>query len=674
MKNKETVTLREVVDLLLLNASCLGNVGLYHGKMGFVLFLCQYAKRSKCQLYDDFAGILFEESSEDLHADLSFSLEDGLCGIGWGVEYLVQNCFMEGDTDEILKEIDERIMFYDPLWIKNLSLRRGLGGLIYYVTIRLSSPGRKPGICPFDKDYLDKLRVASLKNDFSREENLPAGLVDNFLKALVGKGKSIPVISDLFPITCLDDIDSGRLLMDGIEAAWGLLESGKEMETLVHPRKKGGEKKQLYLFCEESRSTNYGIGTYLRQVTEALKDGEWEVTIITLYASKVLTLSEESTDGATFIAIGGRKVNRYERLKVSLSKMQDSNRYYTSALLLLQSRLVDDGQSVVLLNQMDMADFAVCLKREYPHVAIIGIVHYMNWCFALNGNQQLFRKILSDPAEDKNKSLISGFENEKRFLHLCDKVVAISQHSLQKIVDFYQIAPEKITLVRHGICDRYQPATEDKKLLRSKYGFQPADIVLLFVGRLEAIKGIDLLVKAFAGLRENHPELKLLVAGDGYQDLIWKNRLPCGPSIVTTGFVDQLVLQELYAIADIGIVPSLYEDFGYVALEMMTMGLPLLVGGGSGLEEIVKEGETGLVVPFNVGVELDDEVEKNVLLLKKKIEQLLSLPWKEMGKKGRRLYLSTYNIKRFANDLVKAIDNESIKNLRQRASLNLLPI
>ena len=45
-----------------------------------------------------------------------------------------------------------------------------------------------------------------------------------------------------------------------------------------------------------------------------------------------------------------------------------------------------------------------------------------------------------------------------------------------------------------------------------------------------------------------------------------------------------------------------------------------------------------------------------------------------MGKKGRRLYLSTYNIKRFANDLVKAIDNESIKDLRQRASLNLLPI
>lgn len=148
----------------------------------------------------------------------------------------------------------------------------------------------------------------------------------------------------------------------------------------------------------------------------------------------------------------------------------------------------------------------------------------------------------------------------------------------------------------------------------------------------------------------------------------------CCPSIVTTGFVDQLVLQELYAMADIGIVPSLYEDFGYVALEMMTMGLPLLVGGGSGLEEIVKEGETGLVVPFNVGMGQDDEVKKNVLLLQRKIEQLLSLSWKEMGKKGRRLYLSTYNIKRFANDLVKAIDNESIKDLRQRASLNLLPI
>ena len=424
MKNQKTISLEQAIDLLVLNVGSLGNLGLYHGQMGFVLFFCQYAKCCNNPLYDDFAGELLEGLGKALYAELPFSLEDGLCGVGWGVEYLIQNNFMEGDSDELLQEIDERIMLHDPTRIKNLSMRKGLAGLIYYVTIRLSAP-RKNRRHPFDEVYLGKLREVVLKQDFSQEKEIPFGLVNNFLSALERNCRVAPTVSDLFPVMKLSCIDIERLLVDGIEIAWGLLE---DQETLSNPlitytKGKDSQKKRLYLFCRESPSTDYGIGTYIRQVIEAMKGKDWEVTVITLYSTQTTVWSEESIDGVDYITIGKKIVYKYKRLKASLLKMQDTIDYDRSVLLLLQNRLIDSPHSVFLLNQMDMGNLVTDLKSVCPHVTFIGVVHYMNWCFTLNGNQSLFQETLLHPEKGKNGEIIAGFEKEKNFLQVCDKVI-----------------------------------------------------------------------------------------------------------------------------------------------------------------------------------------------------------------------------------------------------------
>lgn len=95
--------------------------------------------QTQLYIYDDFAGELLEEICENIPETLPINLETGLCGIGWGIEYLIQNGFMEGDSNEILTEIDKKVMERDLRRIKDLSLETGLMGISSYINIRINN-------------------------------------------------------------------------------------------------------------------------------------------------------------------------------------------------------------------------------------------------------------------------------------------------------------------------------------------------------------------------------------------------------------------------------------------------------------------------------------------------------------------------------------------------------
>lgn len=153
MENKDKQLL-QIAQHLIINSAFTNDLGLFHGRMGIVLFLCHYARYSKQKLYNDYAGELIEMINEDLTVDIPVNIENGLSGIGWTIEYLITNNFMEGNTDDILTDIDERIMQYDPLRINDYSFKDGIIGIIFYVLTRLVSKNRNIKNKPFDKDYL----------------------------------------------------------------------------------------------------------------------------------------------------------------------------------------------------------------------------------------------------------------------------------------------------------------------------------------------------------------------------------------------------------------------------------------------------------------------------------------------------------------------------------------
>ena len=103
---------------------------------------------------------MFDEVYNDVNKGISCSFANGLCGIGWAVEYLVKQGFIEGDTDDSLEEIDRQVMVYDPTRLTDFSFANGLDGIACYVLARLLSSRASEASLPFDERYRKELYLA----------------------------------------------------------------------------------------------------------------------------------------------------------------------------------------------------------------------------------------------------------------------------------------------------------------------------------------------------------------------------------------------------------------------------------------------------------------------------------------------------------------------------------
>ena len=106
---------------LILNYHFAPNAGLLNGKMGGVVFFGRYARHTGKAYFREYAEELLDEVFDMVHENIPINFVDGLCGIGWGVEYLIQNSLMEGDSDDVLEYIDKKVIERDPLYRRPLS-------------------------------------------------------------------------------------------------------------------------------------------------------------------------------------------------------------------------------------------------------------------------------------------------------------------------------------------------------------------------------------------------------------------------------------------------------------------------------------------------------------------------------------------------------------------------
>lgn len=157
--------LKRIANHLMLNSSFLSEIGLYEGKMGIVVFFFHYARYTGNPLYSDFAEELLNEIYAEISVYTPITFAGGLCGIGWGVLHLLENKFVEGSPDEILREIDDKIRERDVQWKTDLSIETGLGGIFLYVQKRLDN-------CCFNSVF-DEFYLGNLKNTV----NLPSEIL-----------------------------------------------------------------------------------------------------------------------------------------------------------------------------------------------------------------------------------------------------------------------------------------------------------------------------------------------------------------------------------------------------------------------------------------------------------------------------------------------------------------
>jgi glycogen(starch) synthase len=183
---------------------------------------------------------------------------------------------------------------------------------------------------------------------------------------------------------------------------------------------------------------------------------------------------------------------------------------------------------------------------------------------------------------------------EKKGAKAADLVITVSEAMLQELVDL-GVPAEKIRVCYHGVDSeffdpsRIDPAKLEK--LREQYGLDVDDIVILFIGRLEPVKGVIQFLQAIPKVLEKHHRVKLLMVGKGsLEDFVRSEAEKTGFLTLVTDFIDPEAKAYHYALADLCVFPSLYEPFGIVALEAAAMGKAAVVGasGVSGLREIVE--------------------------------------------------------------------------------------
>ena len=113
-------SLQPLINTLLLNASFIDNIGLMHGKMGISVYFFHLARSTRNKVYEEYAGELIDEIYEEIIVNTPVNFENGLAGIGWGIEYLVQNGFIEADTDEVLEDYPVILWFLAELYGQNI--------------------------------------------------------------------------------------------------------------------------------------------------------------------------------------------------------------------------------------------------------------------------------------------------------------------------------------------------------------------------------------------------------------------------------------------------------------------------------------------------------------------------------------------------------------------------
>jgi D-inositol-3-phosphate glycosyltransferase len=213
---------------------------------------------------------------------------------------------------------------------------------------------------------------------------------------------------------------------------------------------------------------------------------------------------------------------------------------------------------------------------------------------------------------DEESASEMRLQAEQKLMQKSDRIVAATQAELAQLQWLYRADTKRIRVIPPGVdTTRFYPIPKDEAL--EFIGTPARQCMLLYVGRVEPLKGIDILFEAMALLKQEgfldiNPLCLAIIGGDpgvSQEEMSsemerlhrLQESLGIGDLISFLGRRAQDTLQYYYSAAEIVVVPSQYESFGMVALEAMACGTPVIASETGGLAFLVKHGETGFHVP-----------------------------------------------------------------------------
>ncbi|HJW83098.1 MAG TPA: glycosyltransferase [Anaerolineae bacterium] len=219
--------------------------------------------------------------------------------------------------------------------------------------------------------------------------------------------------------------------------------------------------------------------------------------------------------------------------------------------------------------------------------------------------------LMKNQIADRPSEMETGrrIDIETEIVGFADRLIAATPAEKTQLEWLYGADPDRITVIPPGVDVRhFHPMP--RELARQHIGARPQYRMVLFVGRIERLKGVDTLIRAIALLAHECPTwveqmCVAIIGGDpttnenAEMERLKHMRQELGLSDLITflGARDQDQLRYYYNAADFVVMPSRYESFGIVALEAMACGRPVIASEVGGLAHLVRDGETGFQVP-----------------------------------------------------------------------------
>lgn len=428
---------------------------------------------------------------------------------------------------------------------------------------------------------------------------------------------------------------------------------------------------KYYIINNASRASKYGVGTYITQLLSCLSSiKDVNVFIIDMFAD-----TDEysvSVDNANYI----------HYLIPRIEGIVESDIYCRSAFyyIVQQVNSKSDDDIIFHFNYYQHFQLAMRLKTFNPTCKIFFTVHYLSWCFILNGNLSKFRIFIdkqrnlfrnkmefnSDYAENEDKLLINkgdelmeSYQLECKFMQLADSVIVLSKKTNEIIEKDYHIDGNKLIIIKNGLEDRFCKLKENnffKK--RNRKNSWDSRINVLYVGRLDEIKGVCYLIKAFKILYEKDKSLHLYLIGDGDMGYYLSEAQEICEAVTFTYRLNYLKTEHFYSQATIGVLPSFHEQCSYTAIEMMMNAIPYIGTDSTGLKEML-ENTPGNIVHID-----EDNFDANSFIrdLSQKMSKLIYNKnyYKESSYLVRQSYLDSYTINQMEEGY-KNLINKSIK-------------
>ncbi len=203
-------------------------------------------------------------------------------------------------------------------------------------------------------------------------------------------------------------------------------------------------------------------------------------------------------------------------------------------------------------------------------------------------------------------------DTERNLARNCHRIIASTDKEKRALISHYGASSQKIGVVPCGVNLEHFKII-GKAQARHYLGLD-SDKIILFVGRIDPLKGVDNLIKVLPYLR-HIPKLKLMIIGGGEhsqreieQLQRLAHNLEVQNSVAFLGLIKHEQLPYFYNAADVCVVPSHYESFGLVALESLACGTPVVATDVGNHKHLIRQGDTGYVIEDNDPCHLADKI------------------------------------------------------------------